>query len=546
MAKMKSRKKVIILVAVLAVLVIGIAVALVSCGGTSTQERMQAMAQMMNSMNTTASALERTDLANTVSVSGNVRSANVKKVYLEATGAGKAMQVNVKVGDVVKAGDVLCTFDTEKLQKEYDKLKLQADQSAERAQISLQSAENSYATGKITQDQAVRAAQDNVDLMQEQLDAANEAYLDAVDAYNKGELEYTLETDYNYTMATYEYKTIKNELHELLNLKSSAESGLGDLENGEELKENAVAMLDAQIAAKQMELDAAKEAMDAARKLFESKDIDSEKVLDDYKEAVADAQEAYDAAVQRFEEAEKQRKLSLSSASGNIDNAEIGTDMTLTQMSLDDALENIEKCTVTAPVTGTVTAVYVTEGESNQAGSMLFIIEDLSDLEIKTTVKEYDVAALAIGMPVQVKSDATGSTVYEGTVEEIGVTAQKDAYGNTINASTAEFDLTISVKPGDGKLKVGMNARATITIEGKQDVLAVLYSAVGYDKDGSAYVYAVKKDEDGNNIARKIYVDTGVESDYEIEILSDELNEGDLILDNPEGVTDGQLMPYVG
>jgi len=545
MAKMKTRTKVIVWVAVLAVLVIGIAVALVSCGGSSTQERMQAVAQMMDSMNITASTLERTDLSNTVSVSGNVSSASVKKVYLEATGAGKAVQVNVKVGDTVQVGDVLCTYDTEKLQKEYDKLKLQADQSAERAQISLQSAENSYASGKITQDQAVRAAQDNVDLMQEQLDAANDTYLEAVDAYNKGELEYTLETDYNYTMATYEYKSTKNELHELLEKKTAAESDVGKAENPEEALKT-LAGIENDIAIKQQELAAAEEAMDAARKLFESKEVDAEDILADYLEAVEEAQEAYDAAVQRFEETEKQRKLSLNSASGNIDNAQIGTDMTLTEMSLDDALENIEKCTITAPVAGTVTAVYVTEGETNQAGSMLFIIEDLSDLEINTTVKEYDVASLAVGMPAQVKSDATGTTVYEGTVEEIGITAQKDAYGNTINSSTAEFDLKISVKPGDGRLRVGMNARAVITVEGKQDVLAVLYSAVGYEKDDRAYVFAVRKDEDGNSIARKTYVETGVESDYEIEILSDELQEGDLILDNPEGITDGQQLPYIG
>ena len=158
MAKMKKRTKIIVLIAVLGVVVISVAVGLVSCGGMSPEERMQAMVDMVNSMNTTVSELKRVDLNNTVSVSGNVRSANVKKVYLEATGAGKAEQVNVKIGDEVEAGDVLCVFDTTDLIKEYDKLRLQADQSAERAQISLEAAENSYSTGKITQDQAVRSA----------------------------------------------------------------------------------------------------------------------------------------------------------------------------------------------------------------------------------------------------------------------------------------------------------------------------------------------------------------------------------------------------
>ena len=198
MAKMSKKSKIILWTILAIVAVVGIAVGFVSCsGGADPQARIQAMAAMMNSEAFTATELERVDLHNTVSVSGNVSSASVKRVYLEATGAGKVTQLNVKVGDTVAVGDVLCIMDTEDLQREYEKLKLQADQSAQRAEITLQSAENSYSTGKISQDQAVRAAEDNVELMQDQLDAANDAYLEAVDAYNKGELTATLETDYN-------------------------------------------------------------------------------------------------------------------------------------------------------------------------------------------------------------------------------------------------------------------------------------------------------------------------------------------------------------
>ena len=167
-------------------------------------------AQMMAMLNGTGvTELQRTDLTNTVSVSGNVSSASVTKVYLEATGAGKATQVSVKVGDSVSAGDVLCTFDTEKLQKEYDKTLLQADQSEERAQNTLSDAQNSYANSKIAQDQAVKNAEDNLKAAQKKLDAANDSYIDALDAFNKGELVATLQTDADYTKAQYNYSVAK-------------------------------------------------------------------------------------------------------------------------------------------------------------------------------------------------------------------------------------------------------------------------------------------------------------------------------------------------
>ena len=536
MAKMKKGTKIFLILAVVIVVIAAALIGLVRAG--------QSALQAMTTGAASYTALERMDLTNTLSVSGNIQSADVKKVYQEAAGAGKALQVNVEVGDTVAEGDVLCVFDSTDLEKDYEKSRLQAEQSEKSAQISLDSAQNSYNTGVIAQEQAVRAAKQNLETMQDALTTAEEQYNDALEDYNSGKLELTLQVDAEYTQAQYAYtsaKKVSNDLY--LAMREKEHAAENEPDNAEAQQEYAAAR--AEYEAAQVQTDNAKAAFDAAREVYENKDTQVESLLDDYRDAVTDAQENVSDAEVALQEAEEQRELALHGYSNSVSSAQIATDQTVTEMNLADAQENIDKCTVTAPAAGTVTAVYVNEGESNASGSLLFVIENLEELEIVTSVREYDIASLAVGMPAEIKTDATGDTVYSGQVKDIAITAQKDAYGNTVSSSNAEFDVTLSVDPGEGGLLVGMNGRATITTDSTEGVLAVLYSSLGYDEDGAPYVMAARPQDDGTLVVEKVPVETGVETDFEVEVISDALAEGDLILDDPTAVAEGTILPAV-
>ncbi len=536
MAKMKKGTKIFLILAVVIVVIAAALIGLVRVG--------QSALEAMTTGAASYTALERMDLTNTLSVSGNIQSADVKKVYQEAAGAGKALQVNVEVGDTVAEGDVLCVFDSTDLEKDYEKSRLQAEQSEKSAQISLDSAQNSYNTGVIAQEQAVRAAKQNLEAMQDALTTAEEEYNDALEDYNSGKLELTLQVDAEYTQAQYAYtsaKKVSNDLY--LAMREKEHAAENEPDNAEAQQEYAAAR--AEYEAAQVQTDNAKAAFDAAREVYENKDTQVESLLDDYRDAVTDAQENVSDAEVALQEAEEQRELALHGYSNSVSSAQIAADQTVTEMNLADAQENIDKCTVTAPAAGTVTAVYVNEGESNASGSLLFVIENLEELEIVTSVREYDIASLAVGMPAEIKTDATGDTVYSGQVKDIAITAQKDAYGNTVSSSNAEFDVTLSVDPGEGGLLVGMNGRATITTDSTEGVLAVLYSSLGYDEDGAPYVMAARPQDDGTLVVEKVPVETGVETDFEVEVISDALAEGDLILDDPTAVAEGTILPAV-
>ena len=84
-----------------------------------------------------------------------------------------------------------------------------------------------------------------------------------------------------------------------------------------------------------------------------------------------------------------------------------------------------------------------------------------------------------------------------------------------------------------------MNVRLNIILEKKDDVLSVPFDAVSTDENGNSIVYVARADEKGNYIAESVTVETGMETDFAIEVSSDALTEGDLIITDISSITQG-------
>lgn len=204
---------------------------------------------------------------------------------------------------------------------------------------------------------------------------------------------------------------------------------------------------------------------------------------------------------------------------------------------------------ITAPIAGTVTAMTAelnqsaggsggsmtamgTEAAATTGGS-LFTIQDTGSLEVTATVPEYDMVSLSTGMPVTITSDALEDESWEGALESISPVAV-DENGN--------FTVVASVTSAPGRLAVGMSAKMNIIVEEKQDIYAVPYDAVVENEAGEMVVYeylapaSESAAQDAQTVQRReIVVETGMEADYYIEIIADELEDGLLILTDPEG-----------
>src|SRR5699024_4356411 len=119
------------------------------------------------------------------------------------------------------------------------------------------------------------------------------------------------------------------------------------------------------------------------------------------------------------------------------------------EIAIQSLQDTLADATITAPVSGVVTAVYAEEGQPGNG--LLFVIEDTDALKITTNIREYDVGNIEVGMPVVIRSDATGDKEISGTVTYIAPAANKTENGNTLTTddSTVEFEAEVQVNEAD-------------------------------------------------------------------------------------------------
>ncbi|MCR4646843.1 MAG: efflux RND transporter periplasmic adaptor subunit [Oscillospiraceae bacterium] len=122
MDQSKKKKKTIIIVVIVVVILAAIVFGIVACSKALSDSLSQLSAGM-----TELSTVERRDLSNYISVSGQVESEDLVKVTSTVT--AKVKKVNAEIGKEVKAGEVLLEFDSDDLQTQYDNLKKNLENS---------------------------------------------------------------------------------------------------------------------------------------------------------------------------------------------------------------------------------------------------------------------------------------------------------------------------------------------------------------------------------------------------------------------------------
>jgi len=247
------------------------------------------------------------------------------------------------------------------------------------------------------------------------------------------------------------------------------------------------------------------------------------------------AKSAYDSSKLSYDLGEISQ-LELQSALNNLKLAQSSYDNKSAQVSLSKLQSQLSDAQIKSPMDGTVTMVNATVG--TPATGVLFVVEDTGDLIVKTGIKEFDVGTVKAGQAVTIKTDGTGDKSIRGIVKSISPAALKSATGQTVSSSNVEFEAKVSLLDKDPNLKIGMNARLSITIAQKDNIYTVPYDAVSLNPDGTNSIYVAEKSGNGY-VIKVIPVEIGMQTDFYIEVSGADLEDGLMVISTPLDLKSG-------
>ena len=122
-------------------------------------------------------------------------------------------------------------------------------------------------------------------------------------------------------------------------------------------------------------------------------------------------------------------------------------------------LDQLKKCHITSPITGTVLEKYAERGEFAVIGKPLFKVADVDQMYLRAYITSAQLAKVKVGQRVKVFSDYGTDTrkSYDGTVTWISSRAEFTP--KTILTEDERADLVYAVKiavKNDGYIKIGM------------------------------------------------------------------------------------------
>lgn len=442
-----------------------------------------------------------------------------QQVYVMPKLSGTVTQVNYKVGDTVKEGDVLFKIDDEAYQVQMD--------SAQAAYNTAQAGATAATSGardlqNYQTEEQIRQLQKNLndtyeskDDMEDSLDelreqgktasaqvASAQASVDALSqslGVQKQDLA-AKQTAMNEAKADYDSKTASSSTA-TEEEKKAAEAAYNTAKTEYDAAAAAVTATSSQLALAKQGLSAAQagvNTINSGKTQLKSGIDQIETSQDTLTDSLNTAKQAYSITQNEvYPQTDATYTAQLNQAAVGIESA---------QMQLD-------YCTVTAPISGVIEAINVEKEGMAAAGNVAYIISNKDSMTVTFDVAEAAKNTLNIGDHVTVERN--GQT-FDGSITEIGTMAGQQS---------KLFRVKATVTGAGDALPNGVSVKVSATTEKEDNKMLIPFDSL-YFSGGDAYVYCV---EDNKLVRTSVTVGL---MDDEHAVIEDGLTTDSLVVDN--------------
>lgn len=167
----------------------------------------------------------------------------------------------------------------------------------------------------------------------------------------------------------------------------------------------------------------------------------------------------------------------LSQSSRDLELAKAGTDpyalksqaalVTQAEAEVVRAESGLNKTIITAPFTGTISDISVTEGETVSSGKIIVSMLAADSFEVEAKIPEIDIAKVSLGAIADVTLDAYGkSVIFQAKITRVNPTA-------TTESSVPMYKVIVTFLGKDTRIKSGMTANVNIVTQNKSQALVL-------------------------------------------------------------------------
>ncbi len=193
-------------------------------------------------------------------------------------------------------------------------------------------------------------------------------------------------------------------------------------------------------------------------------------------------------------------KPELDAAQANFDSAQAR--VTAAQADIELALNALRDCTLVSPATGIVIERKIEIGTLVGAGSVAFVLGDVSAVKARFGIPDAAIATVQLGERIGVAVDAVAEKMFTGRITAVAPTA---------DPQSRVFDVEVTIPNADGRLRPGMIGTVALGLPGTpaQPPLIVPLSAVIRATEADSYALMVVERKGDVEIAHLRSVELG-------------------------------------